>query len=54
MKILYILKRELDETGKKICEQHKAHHQVTVVRLGERSADELLDLIESHDTLIMW
>lgn len=54
MKILYILKRDLDETASKICERHKAQHQVTVVRLGDTSAEELLDLIESHDKLIMW
>jgi hypothetical protein len=54
VKILYILKNDLDETGKKILEVHKASADVTVVRLEEKSAEELLDLIESHDKLIMW
>lgn len=54
MKILYILKKDLNETGKKILERHKATNEVTKVRLAEKSADELLDLIESHDKLIMW
>ncbi|MDA8156850.1 MAG: hypothetical protein M0Z52_10440 [Actinomycetota bacterium] len=54
MKILYILKRDLNETGKKILERHKATNQVTAVHLEEKSADELLALIESHDKLIMW
>ncbi|HKN19143.1 MAG TPA: hypothetical protein VJW95_05040 [Dissulfurispiraceae bacterium] len=54
MKILYILKKDLDETGKKIFETHETSNQVTSVRLEEKSADELLDLIEGHDKLIMW
>ncbi len=54
MKILYILKRDLDATGQQILERHKATQQVTVVRLNEKSASEILDLIESHDKLIMW
>ena len=54
MKILYILKQDLNETGKKILERHKATNQVTEVCIADKSADELLDLIESHDKLIMW
>jgi len=54
MKILYIVKKELDQTGKKMLERHKASHQVTAIGLGDKSADELLDLIDSHDKLIMW
>ena len=54
MKIVYILKRDLDETGKKIFEKHKASHEVTAVTVNEKSADELLDLIESNDRVIMW
>ncbi|MDA8085334.1 MAG: hypothetical protein M0Z75_01415 [Nitrospiraceae bacterium] len=54
MKILYILKRDLDESGNRMLARHKASNQVTVVRIEEKSADELLDLVESHDKLIMW
>ena len=54
MKILYVVKKELDQTGKKILERHKTSHQVTAIGLGEKSADELLELIESYDKLIMW
>ncbi|MDA8089794.1 MAG: hypothetical protein M0Z61_06190 [Nitrospiraceae bacterium] len=54
MKILYILKKELDATGHGILERHKAAQQVTVVHLNEKSAPELLDLIEGTDKLIMW
>lgn len=54
MKILYIVKKDLDKTGKKMLERHSTSHQVTTVGLGEKSADDLLDLIESHDKLIMW
>ena len=54
MKILYIVKKELDETGKKMLEQHTKSHQVTSVKLGDKSAEELLQLIETHEKLIMW
>ena len=56
MKILYILKRELCMTGMKMLVRLSSNpaNQVTVVRVQERSAEELLDLIESHDKLIMW
>lgn len=55
MKILYIIKKELDETGEKLIETHRlTNNEVTVVRLNDKSADDLLDLIETHDKLIMW
>jgi hypothetical protein len=54
MKILYILKKELDETAKKILEVHESGNEVIVVNINDKSADELLDLIEASDKLIMW
>ena len=54
MKIAYILKKDLDETGRKIFEKHKAANEVTAVMLNEKTANELLDIIESHDRVIMW
>lgn len=54
MKVLYILKNSLDKTGEEILDVHKKNCDVTVVKLSEKSADELLDLIEKHDKLIMW
>lgn len=54
MKILNIVKKELDETAKKIIEVHKQGNDVAVVGLAEKSADELLHMIETHDKVIMW
>ncbi len=54
MKILYIVKKDLDETGKKILERHKTAHEVTCVKLADKSGAELVTLIESHDRLVMW
>ncbi len=54
MEILYVLKKELDETGKKILERHKAGHEVTCIKLGEKAGSDLVSLIETHDKLIMW
>ncbi len=54
VKILYILKKDLDETGKKLFDKHKAAHEVTCVKLAEKSGAELVTLIETHDKLVMW
>jgi hypothetical protein len=52
--ILHIVKKDLDETANKIIEVHKKANKVTVAGLADTSADKLLELIESHDKLIMW
>ncbi len=55
MKILYIVRSELDETGKKILDIHRKDNEVTVVDLRENIVhDELVDLIFSHDKVISW
>ncbi|MCE5312021.1 MAG: hypothetical protein LLF86_02585 [Nitrospiraceae bacterium] len=54
MKILHIIKTDLDDTAKKIIEVHKQGNEVAVVGLNEKSADELLDMIETFDRTIMW
>ncbi len=54
MKILYVLRKELDETGKQILERHRAGHAVTCVRLSDIAGPDLVTLIETHDKLIMW
>lgn len=54
VKVLYVLKNDLTETAKEICETHKKSHDVTIVGLNDKSAEELLDLVEGCDKLIMW
>lgn len=55
MKVLYILKREQDETLKIIMGEHKKSCDVTVVKLSEnRDYNLLVDLIESSDKVICW
>jgi len=54
MKVLYIIKRDIDPTVDRLIETERLSNSVTVVNLYERSADELLDLITAHDRLIMW
>jgi DNA uptake protein ComE-like DNA-binding protein len=54
MKILYIVKSEMSETGKRLVEVQRSANDVTVVNLNEKTAEELLDLIESNDKVIMW
>ncbi|HXX57633.1 MAG TPA: hypothetical protein VEI96_06505 [Thermodesulfovibrionales bacterium] len=55
MKILYLLREEPDATGKKIIEEQKKSHEVTVLNLREnRNYDQIVDLIASHDRTISW
>ncbi len=55
MKILYLLKQDLDATGKKIMEVHKKGNDVTVVNLREnKDYGKIVDLIFSHDKVISW
>ncbi len=54
MKVLYIIKRDLDATAEKLIDTQKLNNEITVVNLYEKSAEEILDLVEAHDKLIMW
>jgi len=55
MKVLYILKREQDETLKTIMEEQKKSCDVTVVKLAEsKDYNLVVDLIESNDRVICW
>ena len=54
MNVLYIAKRDLDSTAEKLIEVQAMSNKVTVAHLYDISAAELLDLVESHDKLIMW
>ncbi|GMT42125.1 MAG: hypothetical protein IEMM0002_0536 [bacterium] len=55
MKILYIFKREPDETARKIMEEHKKSCEVSVVNLAEtKDYNQIIDLIASSDKIISW
>jgi len=54
MKVLYIIKRDRDVTVEKLIEIQKLNNEVNIVNLYENSADTMLDLVETHDKLIMW
>ena len=55
MKILYILKQDLDATAKKIMEVHKKGNDVTIVNIREnKNYDQIVDLIFSSDKIISW
>jgi hypothetical protein len=55
MKVLYILKREVDDTVKRLIEEHKKANEVKVISLTEDiSYDALVDDIFSHDRVISW
>jgi hypothetical protein len=55
MKILHIVKQDLDATAKKIIEVHKKGNEVTVVNLKEnRNFAQIVDLIFSNDKVLSW
>lgn len=55
MKILHIVKQDLDATAKKIVEMHKKGNDVTVVNLKEnKDYAQIVDLIFSSDKVLSW
>jgi len=56
MKILYILRQKnVDDTGKKLIDEHKKANDVTVININEnKNYDEIVDLIASNDKIISW
>lgn len=55
MKVLYLIKQDLDETAKKIMDEHKKEHEVTIVDVrGNRNYDRIIDLIALSDKVISW
>jgi len=55
MKILHIVKQDLNATAKKIIETHKKGNDVTVVNLKEnKNYGQIVDLIFSNDKVISW
>jgi hypothetical protein len=55
MKILYLIKREYDETLKKIIEEHKRTSDVSIVDLlKDKNYEQIIDLVTSSDRVISW
>lgn len=55
MKILYFLKQDLDETAKRIMDEHKKANEVTIVDTRKnKDYEQIIDLIASSDKVISW
>ena len=55
MKILYLLRREPDQTVKRLIEEHGRTEEVTFVDVrSEKDYDRIVDLTFSHDRVISW
>jgi len=55
MKILHIVKQDLDATAIKIVEVHKKGNDVTILNLREnKNYGQIVDLIFSSDKVISW
>ncbi|MEW5747073.1 MAG: hypothetical protein AB1805_16715 [Nitrospirota bacterium] len=55
MKILYLVKHDADGTLKKIMDEHKKAHDVTVVDIRtDKDYNQIIDLIAGSDKVISW
>lgn len=55
MKILYILKTELEDSTKKIIEEHKKDNDVKVIDLrSNKDYNMIVELTEKADKVIVW
>ena len=55
MKILYLLKKELDVTLQSIVEEHKKEHEVHIVDIrSEKDYAHIMELIVGCDKVISW
>ena len=55
MKILYLIKRESDDTLNRIIEEHKKTSDVRIVDfLKEKNYEQIIDLVSSSDKVISW
>jgi len=55
MKILHILKNDIDATTEKIIEEHKKTVEVTIIDLRtNKNYSELVDMIEQSNRIISW
>jgi sulfur transfer complex TusBCD TusB component (DsrH family) len=55
MKVLYLIKQDIDSTGQKIIDEQKQIADVTVIDLRtNKNYDEIVDLITSCDKVITW
>lgn len=55
MKVLYIVRQDLNETASAIIEEHKKSNEVTVVDIREnKDYDQIIDQIAASDKVISW
>ncbi len=55
MKILYLLKQDLDSTAQTIVDEHKKTNEVSIVDIREnKNYDEIIELVESNEKVISW
>ena len=55
MKILYVIKQDLDATAKTMIEVHKKGNDVSIVDVRQnKNYDQIVDLIFSNDKIISW
>lgn len=55
MKILYILKQDIDETVKKFMDVQKNSHEVIALDIRKnKNYSHIIELIEKNDRIISW
>ncbi len=55
MKVLYILKQDLGETGQKLVDEHKKSAEVNIIDMrSNKNYDEIIDQVAASDKVITW
>lgn len=55
MKLLYLLKRDIDSTLQDFIDVHRKSHEVTIIDVREeKDYDRIIDVIFSTDRVISW
>ncbi|MDT8386029.1 MAG: hypothetical protein RQ736_00840 [Thiogranum sp.] len=55
MKVLYIIKQDIDATGQALIAQHQEHAEVSVVDIREhKNYDTLVEQVFRSDRVICW
>ena len=55
MKVLYIIKSEIDSTAARMIEQHRTDADVTIIDLGTtKNYAEIIEQVFDNDKVICW
>ena len=55
MKVLYIIKREIDDTARKLIDQHREHTDVSIIDLStDKNYADIVKQAFASDKVVCW